>query len=176
MPSEPVESTWAELREAQTFTSENLNNTGIAVTIDIGEAFDIHPKNKLDVGKRLALAARANTYKEKIPYSGPIYHHYTIEGNKIRIHFLHTDGGLKTKEGELLKGFTIAGVDHKFHWADAVIDGNSIIVSSPQVDFPIAVRYAWADNPICNLFNGIDLPASPFRTDDWQGITYGKKR
>lgn len=176
LQTEPVESTWAELREAQTFTSENLNNTGMAVTIDIGEAFDIHPKNKLDVGKRLALAARAKTYNEKIPYSGPIYSDYKTEGNKIRIHFLHTDGGLKTKEGELVKGFTITGVDHKFYWADAVIDGNSIVVFSPQVDFPIAVRYAWADNPVCNLYNGIDLPASPFRTDDWQGITYGKKR
>ena len=170
----PVDATWAELREAQTQTL-HLGNTGMAVTIDIGDAFDIHPKNKQEVGRRLALAARAQTYGEKIPYSGPMYDTYQIEGNKIRIYFKHTDGGLKTKNNEIPKGFTIAGVDHKFHWADAVIDGNSIVVSSPEVAFPIAVRYAWADNPICNLYNGADLPASPFRTDDWQGITYGNK-
>ena len=170
----PVDATWAELREAQTRTL-HLANTGMAVTIDIGDAFDIHPKNKQEVGRRLALVARAQTYGEKIPYSGPMYDTYQIEGNKIRIYFKHTDGGLKTQNNETLKGFTISGVDHKFHWADAVIDGNSIIVSSPEVAFPIAVRYAWADNPICNLYNGVNLPASPFRTDDWQGITYGNK-
>jgi len=176
LQTEPVNSTWAELREAQTLTAQHLKNTGMAVTIDIGDAFDIHPKNKLDVGKRLALQARAKTYGEKIPHSGPMYHFYKIEGNNIRIYFQHTDGGLKTKDGDRLKGFTIAGTDHKFYWADAVIDGNSIVVSSPNVKLPLAVRYAWADNPICNLYNGAGLPASPFRTDDWQGITYGNKR
>ncbi|MDU1890368.1 MAG: sialate O-acetylesterase [Dysgonomonas sp.] len=176
LQKEPVESSWSELREAQAFTSQHLNNTGIAVTIDIGDAYDIHPKNKQDVGKRLALAARAQTYKENIPYSGPIYHRYTIEGNKIRIYFLHTNDGLKAKDNGSVKGFTIAGPDHKFYMAEAKIDGNTIVVSSPDVLFPIAVRYAWADNPVCNLYNGVDLPASPFRTDDWQGITYGNKR
>lgn len=170
----PVDATWAELREAQTRTL-HLANTGMAVTIDIGDAFDIHPKNKQEVGRRLALVARAQTYGEKIPYSGPMYDTYRIEGNKIRIYFKHTNGGLKTKNNEVLKGFTISGVDRKFHWADAVIDGNSVVVSSPEVSFPIAVRYAWADNPICNLYNGANLPASPFRTDDWQGITYSGK-
>lgn len=170
----PVESTWAELREAQTRTL-CLKNTGMAVTIDIGDAFDIHPKNKQEVGRRLALAARATTYGEKIPYSGPLYDTYRIEGNKIRIYFRHADGGLKVKDGETVKGFTIAGVNHKFHWADAVIDGNSVVVSSPEVTFPVAVRYAWADNPVCNLYNGEGLPASPFRTDDWQGITYNNQ-
>lgn len=169
----PVESGWAELREAQTQTL-HLKNTGMAVTIDIGDAFDIHPKNKQEVGRRLALAARAQTYGEKIPYSSPLYDTYQIEGNKIRIYFKHTDGGLTIKEGDIVKGFTIAGVDHQFHWADAVIDGNSVVVSSPKVAFPIAVRYGWADYPICNLYNGAGLPASPFRTDDWQGITYSK--
>ena len=169
----PVESGWAELREAQTQTL-HLKNTGMAVTIDIGDAFDIHPKNKQEVGRRLALAARAQTYGEKIPYSGPLYDTYQIEENKIRIYFKHTDGGLTIKEGDIVKGFTIAGVDHQFHWADAVIDGNSVVVSSPEVSFPIAVRYGWADYPICNLYNGAGLPASPFRTDDWQGITYSK--
>lgn len=170
----PVDATWAELREAQTRTL-HLANTGMAVTIDIGDAFDIHPKNKQEVGRRLALAARAQTYGEKIPYSGPMYDTYQMEGNKIRIYFKHTDGGLKTANNEVIKGFTIAGVDHKFHWADAVIEGNTIVVSSPEVGFPIAVRYAWADNPICNLYNGANLPASPFRTDDWPGITFDNK-
>ncbi|MEY8706540.1 sialate O-acetylesterase [Bacteroides faecichinchillae] len=167
---EPVESTWAELREAQTRTL-HLANTGMAVAIDIGEEADIHPKNKQEVGRRLALAARAQTYGEKIPYSGPMYRNYKIEGNKIRINFSHVNGGLKTKNGEKPKGFTIAGLDHKFHWADAVIEGNSIVVSSPEVPFPVAVRYAWADYPVCNMYNGADLPMSPFRTDDWKGIT-----
>ena len=170
----PVDATWAELREAQTRTL-HLANTGMAVTIDIGDAFDIHPKNKQEVGRRLALAARAQTYGEKIPYSGPMYDTYQMEGNKIRIYFKHTDGRLKTANNEVIKGFTIAGVDHKFHWADAVIEGNTIVVSSPEVAFPIAVRYAWADNPICNLYNGANLPASPFRTDDWPGITFDNK-
>ena len=170
----PVDATWAELREAQTRTL-HLENTGMAVTIDIGDAFDIHPKNKQEVGRRLALAARAQTYGEKIPYSGPMYDTYQMEGNKNRIYFKHTDGGLKTANNEIIKGFTIAGVDHKFHWADAVIEGNTIVVSSPAVAFPVAVRYAWADNPICNLYNGANLPASPFRTDDWPGITAGNK-
>lgn len=169
-PKEPVESTWAELREAQTRTLK-LENTGMAVTIDIGDANDIHPKNKQEVGRRLALAARAQTYGEKISYSGPMYETYRIEGNKIRIYLKHTDKGLKTKDGGKVQGFAIAGVDHKFHWADAVIEGNTVVVSSPDVAFPIAVRYAWADNPVCNLYNGAGLPASPFRTDDWKGVT-----
>lgn len=172
----PVESGWAELREAQTLTALHLKNTGMAVIIDAGEEFDIHPKNKPVVGQRLALAARAQTYGEKIPYSGPMYDTYQIEGDKIRITFKHTDGGLKTKNGEAPKGFTIAGVDHKFHWADAVIEGNTVVISSPEVALPVAVRYAWADYPICNMYNGADLPASPFRTDDWQGMTYGSNR
>lgn len=174
LQAEPVESTWAELREAQTRTL-HLQNTGMAVTIDIGEANDIHPKNKQEVGRRLALAARAQSYGEKIPYSGPMYTNYRIEGNKIRIFFDHTDKGLKTADGKQVKGFTIAGVNHTFHWADAVIEGNSVVVSSPAVDLPVAVRYAWADNPVCNLYNGIGLPASPFRTDDWKGITVPNK-
>ncbi len=171
---QPVESMWAELQEAQLKTL-NLYNTGMAVTTDIGDAFDIHPKNKQDVGKRLALAARAKTYGEKIAYSGPIYDSYQIEGNKIRISFKNTDKGLIAKDGSALKGFAIAGVDHTFHWADAVIDRNTVVVSCPLVEFPIAVRYAWADNPVCNLYNGAGLPASPFRTDDWAGLTFGKK-
>lgn len=171
LQEEPVESTWAELREAQSLTAQSLGQTGIAVAIDIGEAGDIHPKNKQDVGKRLALAARAQTYGEQIPYSGPVYKSHKIEGNTIRLSFDHTDGGLNTPNGAKLQGFTMAGTDHQFYWADAVIAGDEIIVSCPEVKFPVAVRYAWADNPICNLYNGAGLPASPFRTDSWRGIT-----
>ena len=173
--TEPVEGLWGELREAQMMTT-SLENTGIACLIDIGDANDIHPKNKQEVGRRLALAARAQTYGEKIVYSGPVYKGYRIEGNTIRISFCHTDGGLKTRDGDAkVKGFAIAGLDHKFHWAEARIDGNDIVVSSPDVAFPIAVRYAWADNPDCNLYNGEGLPAFPFRTDDWPGLTANKK-
>lgn len=164
---EPSQSGWAELREAQLQTL-HLENTGIAVTTDIGDAGDIHPKNKQDVGIRLALAARANTYNQDIAYSGPIYQSYKIEGNKIRISFNHVNNGLIGKNNEPLKGFAIAGSDHRFHWAEAVIEGNEIVVSSSEVNFPVAVRYAWANNPIGNLFNGAGLPASPFRTDDWR--------
>lgn len=169
--TKPEESAWAELREAQTRTL-HLDHTGMAVTIDIGEAADIHPKNKQEVGRRLALAARAQTYGEKIAYSGPMYQSYKIEGNKIRISFDHIAAGLKAKGNEVLKGFAVAGVDHKFYWANAVIEGNTVVVSCPEVGFPIAVRYAWGDNPVCNLYNSAGLPASPFRTDDWRNTTY----
>ncbi|GHT59832.1 9-O-acetylesterase [Bacteroidia bacterium] len=163
---EPAYSDWAELREAQLQTL-HLDNTGMAVIIDIGDAKDIHPKNKQDVGLRLALNARAKTYHEKITYSGPVYESYKIYGDKIHILFSQADG-LKTNDGSEIKGFAIAGSDHVFHWANAVIKGNEIIVSSPDVKFPVAVRYAWADNPVCNLYNGANLPASPFRTDVWK--------
>ncbi|MBQ6162645.1 MAG: 9-O-acetylesterase [Prevotella sp.] len=171
---EPNESDWAELREAQAMTTR-LENTAMSCTIDIGEADDIHPKNKQEVGRRLGLLARALTYGEKIAYSGPIYEGYRIEGNRIRLHFSHTTGGLKPSSGRQLKGFAIAGADHKFHWAYAYVDGNDIVVTDQKVPVPVAVRYGWANNPDCNVVNGEGLPMFPFRTDDWQGITYGKK-
>jgi len=171
---QPAEATWAELREAQ-FQTLHLENTGMAVTIDIGDEKDIHPKNKQEVARRLALIARANVYYENISFSGPLFNSYRIDGNTIRIRFQYADGGLKTRNGEPLKGFEIAGVDHKFHWADAVIEKNEVVVSCKDIENPISVRYAWAANPVCNLYNGADLPASPFRTDDWPGITFGKK-
>ena len=167
MQDEPSESEWAELREAQLRTL-SLVNTGMAVAIDIGDAEDIHPKNKQEVGRRLALNARALTYGEKIRYSGPVYRSHRIEGRAIRIYF---DGveRLKPASGSRLKGFALAGPDHKFRWADAQIDNetNSITVSCPSIEFPVAVRYGWADNPDCNLVDEAGLPASPFRTDDW---------
>jgi sialate O-acetylesterase len=165
--TEPQESRWAELREAQ-FRTLRLKNTGMAVAIDIGDADDIHPKNKQDVGKRLAAIAEANTYRLSVAFSGPLYESYIIEGNTIRIKFKHVENGLKTNDGNELTGFAIAGPDHRFLWAKAVIDGKDVVVSSPDVEFPVAVRYGWANNPECNLFNSANLPASPFRTDDWK--------
>ncbi|NOR75417.1 MAG: 9-O-acetylesterase [Draconibacterium sp.] len=164
--SEPSNETWPNLREAQTMALE-LPNTGMAVTIDIGDARDIHPTNKQDVGKRLALSALAKVYGQDIPYSGPMYKAMKIEGNKVRIKFTHTNNGLKTKGSNQLKGFAIAGADKKFVWAEAKIEGDEVVVWSTKVKNPVALRYAWANNPICNLYNGADLPASPFRTDSW---------
>ncbi|GAC1310024.1 MAG: hypothetical protein NVSMB24_26530 [Mucilaginibacter sp.] len=163
-----VANDWAALRDTQ-LSALSVPNTGMAVTIDIGDAYRIHPQNKQETGRRLALIARAKTYGENIPYSGPLYKSYIINGNKIELKFSHTDNGLLAK-GDILKGFTIAGADKKFHPANAVIAGNKVIVSSSDVANPVAVRYAWANNPLCNLYNGANLPASPFRTDDWDNI------
>ena len=168
--SEPGESEWAELREAQAHTLA-VENTGMAVIIDKGHPTDIHPKDKQTVGKRLALLARARTYGEEIPCSGPMYRSHRISGHEIVLAFDAADGGLKTADGGPLEGFAVAGYDHRFHWAEARIEGDCVVVGSPQVAFPIAVRYGWADNPNCNLCNGAGLPASPFRTDDWKGCT-----
>jgi sialate O-acetylesterase len=170
---DPGDSSWAELREAQSMTLK-LPKTGQAVIIDIGEANDIHPKNKQDVGRRLALAAEAIAYGKKIEYSGPVYESKTIDGNKVRLKCTHVGGGLVAK-GDKLTGFSIAGEDKTFVWADARIDGDAVVVSSDKVAAPVAVRYAWADNPECNLYNKEGLPASPFRTDDWPGITANAK-
>lgn len=170
----PEDASWAELREAQTMALE-LPNTGMAVAIDIGDANDIHPTNKQDVGKRLALIALAKDYGKDISFSGPIYKSMKIEENKISIDFTHVDKGLKTTNNEKLKGFEIAGKDKIFVWADARIVDNKVIVSSKKIKKPVAVRYAWASNPDSNLYNKADLPASPFRTDNWPGITMNKK-
>ncbi|MDD5065072.1 MAG: sialate O-acetylesterase [Phycisphaerae bacterium] len=163
---QPSESGWAELREAQLKTLA-IPNTAMAVTIDIGEWNDIHPLNKEDVGKRLALAAENLAYGEKdVIYSGPIYQSMTTDGNKITLTFTNTDGGLIAKDSNL-KYFAIAGADKKFVWANAKIQGDKIIVWNNSVPNPVAVRYAWADNPEgANLYNQTGLPASPFRTDD----------
>ncbi len=170
--AEPGESTWAELREAQTLTAANVPNCGQALAIDIGAADDIHPRNKQEVGRRLALAALAKTYQQQLEYSGPWYAGNDREGSTIRLRFQHIGGGLTAKGGEKLTGFAIAGADKKFYWADARIDGDTVIVSCEKVAEPVAVRYAWADNPRCNLYNRAGLPAVPFRTDDWEGVTF----
>jgi len=161
----PSESEWAGLREAQSLALR-LKNTGMAVTIDVGEAGDIHPKNKQDVGLRLALLAEAKLYGRKgIEYSGPLYQGMTIKGNQIVVSFAHAKGGLLARGGGPVRGFAIAGADGKFVWADARIDGQKVIVSSPEVAVPKAVRYGWADNPEATLTNRAELPAAPFRTD-----------
>jgi sialate O-acetylesterase len=163
---EPTDSNWAALREAQTMTLE-LPHTGMAVTIDIGEGENIHPKDKQDVGLRLALAAEATVYYHDQEFSGPIYSGMQIEDDRLRLTFRHGEG-MKAADGAKLKGFAIAGADKKFVWADAEVQGDHVIVSSPAVKEPVAARYAWADNPECNLINAAGLPASPFRTDDWR--------
>jgi sialate O-acetylesterase len=170
----PVESAWAELREAQQKTLA-LPNTGMATIIDIGDAKDIHPKNKQEVGRRLALIALAKTYGQKINYSGPVYQSSKVEGKQIRLTLGNTENGLKSADGTALTGFAIAGADKKFYWAKATIQGNQIVVSSDQVANPVAVRYAWGNNPVANMTSNDGLPASPFRTDTWQGITFAKK-
>ena len=170
---QPGESAWAELREAQSMTL-STPNTGQAVTIDIGDAQDIHPKNKQDVGKRLALWALKKDYGKDVVYYGPKYKSMAKDGAKIVLSFDHVGSGLMAKGGQL-KGFAIAGADKKFVWADAKIEGDKVVVSSPQVQDPVAVRYAWANNPECNLYNKEDIPASPFRTDAWPGVTINNK-
>ena len=156
---------WTSLREAQSMALK-LPKTGMAVTIDVGEADDIHPKNKLDVGKRLYLVARHVAYQLPGVYSGPVYRSYTVNQNEITISFDEIGGGLISK-GDKVIGFSIAGSDKKFYWADAKIVGNKIIVSSEKVVNPVAVRYAWDSNPECNLYYKEGLHASTFRTDDW---------
>ena len=151
---------WAELREQQLKTLA-LTNTAMAVTIDIGNPDDVHPKDKVDVGHRLALAARAIAYGEDINYSGPAFRQATPEGNAIRVWFEHHAKGLVAKGGELT-GFEVAGADGKFQGATAKIDGNEVVVQSDAVAEPRFVRYGWANSPQCNLFNGEGLPASPF--------------
>jgi sialate O-acetylesterase len=174
-PMEPGDSNWAELREAQSMTLVAVPNTGMAVTVDIGDGKDIHPKNKQDVGKRLALSAEKVAYaKGGVEYSGPMYEVMKVEGGKIRVTFDHAKG-LKTKDGQPPKGFQIAGKDEKFVWAEAKIDGSDVIVWSDQVEAPVSVRYGWGDDPVVSLYNGAELPASPFRTDDWKMVTAGKK-
>jgi sialate O-acetylesterase len=167
---EPGESQWAELREAQLLTLDRLDNTGMAVIIDIGEANDIHPRNKQDVGYRLALNALKMVYNKELVNSGPIYRSVEFEGGKGVISFESVGSGLVAKDKYgYLKGFAIAGADRKFHWAQSKIEGDKVIVWSDDVKNPQSVRYAWADNPEdANLYNVEDLPASPFRTDDWR--------
>lgn len=187
---DPNDAGWAELRDAQWVTTQTVNNTGLATAIDIGEAHNLHPKNKQEVGRRLALTAQALVYHEPVEYTGPVYQSMQVEGNQVRIKLTHADGLRIQPDGAddsapppvaggdavpppstdstvPLKGFAIAGADRKFVWADAKIDGADVVVSSAQVTDPASVRYDWGTNPPGNLYNGAGLPALPFRTDDW---------
>ncbi len=169
----PADSAWAELREAQTMALR-LPNTGMAVIIDIGMADDIHPKNKQDVGRRLAYNALAQHYGKKTVPCGPLYRSMVVNKDRVVLSFDCIGRGLRIRGGGELKGFAIAGKDRKFVWAKAKLQNNKVVVWSDKVSLPVAVRYAWADNPECNLYNNEDLPASPFRTDDWPGVTLGR--
>jgi len=173
---QPGESDWAELREAQWLATKKLKNVGMAVITDVGDPKDIHPTKKQPVGARLALQARLIAYGEEFTGSGPIYQRLINQGDKLKVMFeANSVGtGLEARGGEL-KGFAICGEDQKFVWAKAEINGKSVIVSSPEVPKPVAVRYGWSDCPVVNLWNKDGLPASPFRTDDFPMITAGKK-
>lgn len=170
----PKESDWAELREAQTMTLDRLPNVGQAVIIDLGEGRDIHPRNKQPVANRLARWALANDYGKEMSYQSPTYKSMKVKNGKITIKLDYEGKGLRPFDTTTPIGFAIAGKDKKFVWAEAeIIDKNTIEVWSDEVENPKAVRYAWADNPVCNLFTEEGLPVTPFRTDDWPGITAG---
>lgn len=171
--TEPAESAWAELREAQLLSTKVLPNAGMAVITDVGDEKDIHPKKKGPVGSRLALAARAIAYGEHIEYSGPLFSRAAFKDGQAVLRFDHVGKGLEARGGDL-KGFAICGEDRKFVWAKAEIQGVTVVVSSPQVSKPIAVRYGWADFPTGNLWNKNGLPATPFRTDDFPMTTEKK--
>ena len=190
----PGDDGWAELREAQAMATRALERCGMACIIDLGEAEDIHPVRKKEVGERLARLAFANDYGRKVVADGPRFESYRVHGSNMIIRFSDVAGGLRVipsgsfaqarygsadervekAENGVLMGFQIAGPDRVWHWADARIEGNGeVVVSSPEVPQPVAVRYAWSINPVCNLYNSEGLPAWPFRTDDWPGVTYG---
>jgi len=171
---------WPWLREAQLLTARSVPQTGLAVAIDVGDPRDVHPANKTDIGLRLALAARKVAYGADVVHSGPIYRDCTVAGGMVRLRFDEVGGGLAIGQSpwlakgveqfpaDRLVGFTVAGDDRQWHEADARIDGDTVVVSSAAVPRPVAVRYGWANAPRCNLANVEGLPASPFRTDDWQ--------
>jgi sialate O-acetylesterase len=163
-----VQASWALLREAQA-AALALPNTGQAVAIDVGDPNDIHPRDKQPVAHRLALAARRVVYGEQLTAAGPAYRSHSTGNGRITIEFDHGGAGLASRTGgQTVNGFAIAGEDRRWAWADARIDGNRVVVSSPQVPNPVAARYAWANSPATpGLTNREGLPAAPFRTDDW---------
>ena len=170
---EPAESSWAELREAQLLATQILPKVGMAVITDVGEQEDIHPTKKEPVGARLAVAARGIAYGQKIVYSGPVYTGMRVRDNRVILSFDHTGSGLEA-HGDELTGFTIAGADRRFVPATARIRNDRVVVRSPEVTEPVAVRFGWADYPVVNLWNREGLPATPFRTDDFPTITAPK--
>ena len=170
----PAESAMAELREAQALAARSLPNVGLVTAVDIGEPGDIHPKNKQEVGRRLGVVARAQVYHQAIPFSGPVYKSSNPRGGTLRIAFDHAER-LHAKDESSLKGFAVAGEDHVFHWADARIEANEVVLTSPEMTHPVAARYDWDASPKGNLYNQAGLPAFPFRTDDWPGVTANNK-
>lgn len=171
---QPGDDAWAELREAQALTARNVKNSGLAVTVDTGDPDNIHPKDKKVVGERLALCALAREYGKKIFHAGPTFTSVEHLPGALKLHFRHTDGGLVVK-GDKLEEFAVAGKDRQWHWADAKVEGDSVVVSSPMVSDPQAARYAWQADPAATLYNGAGLPAVPFRTDNWPEITESHK-
>ena len=161
-----ADSPWAALREAQS-KAQHLAHTGMAANIDIGEAHDIHPKNKQEVARRLAVISLADTYGQKIPAQAPVYDNYTVENGKVRISFTIPAIGERFEQNKDIKGFIIAGPDHVFYPAEAYTEGDEVVVYSHYVKVPVAVRYGWADNPECTLRTPTNLPVAPFRTDNW---------
>lgn len=174
---QPADEAWSYLREAQRLTAATVPRTGLIVTIDIGEARDIHPKNKLDVGKRMARWALVDVYKQKMLKSGPVFQKAAVNGSKIVLAFSEVGNGLRLRSGAKPEEFAIAGADRKWYWAEAKIVGrNRVEVWSPQVTQPVAIRYAFNNNPKNpNLTNDTGIPAGPFRTDNWPGPTDGKR-
>jgi sialate O-acetylesterase len=166
----PGDDSWAEMREAQALSAKNVPHSCLAVTIDTGDPDNVHPVDKKEVGDRLAFCALGEYYGHKVPRFGPTLSSVERLPGALKLHFDHADGGLVIK-GEKLGEFSLAGDDHKWYWADARIEGNAVVVSSKSVPDPKAARYAWQSNPLATLFNGAGLPAAPFRTDDWPGIT-----
>jgi sialate O-acetylesterase len=170
----PGDDHWAELREAQALTAARIPRSGLAVTIDVGDADDIHPKEKKTVGQRLALNALAKEYGLGVEYSGPVFRSQSSEGDCLRLRFTHAKRlAIKPVDGR--SGFAIAGEDRKWQWATARIEGDSVVLSAPGVLRPVAARYAWEMNPVSTLTNGANLPAHPFRTDDWPMVSQGSK-
>lgn len=165
MPDTPGNSSWALTRELQALVARSVPNCGLAVSIDRGEIFDIHPPNKRDVGNRLAAIACARAYQKNVACEGPTFKSASLQGQSMRITFDHAEGLKSLGAGPT--GFAIAGADRRFYWANAILDGQDVLVSSPKVIVPVAVRYGWADHPLCNLYNLENFPAVPFRTDDW---------
>ncbi len=173
--TEPGDSSWAELREAQTMTMDRLKNTGQAVIVDLGEAQDIHPRNKQDVASRLARWALARDYGVRVPYRSPTFKSMAKQGDSIVLTFDNAEDRLKAFDVPEVRGFTVSGADKKFVKASAKVVGkDKVEVRADGVADPVAVRYGWADNPVCNLYNSAGLPVTPFRTDDWPGVTAEK--
>lgn len=173
--ADPGDHAWAELREAQA-QALRFPATAMTVAADLGERESKFPRNKRAVAERLVLSALAVAYGRAMPYSGPLFAGHTVKSGAVHVRFTHADSGLRARQPGPLLSFAVAGADRVFRWADAQIDGESVIVRHPAISVPVAVRYAWETQPTLTLENGAGLPAAPFRTDNWAGVTAGRKR